>query len=542
MKSSAEVSCSSAKRIGVFGWGIVAPKSPTVDAFAQHLERAESWLEPFCGFGPDSFLVGRPEFDFGVYRPWIESRFPPSRFPQLAEKADLPTQYAIGAFVQALGQNPGLEEELIALKAAAHIYVGTGLGALQTVADNTLRLYRAQRRWNRFWSAPERNSALAAYLTHPEQFDPAVEVPLAPEEVPPELVEEAEDRFWAFWAERSPELQEYLAELREIESQVVDGPVESAKLALIKEKQRRRQRLQRKWGAPNPPWHEVSANLLWNIHNAPAAQISMLGRITGLAFAPVAACSTFGVSLKLAIDAIRREEARAVVVGATDPPPLPLSVGAFYTARVIAADGHVSKPLTTLRGTHVAGGAAIWIVGDLDYFRSRGFRPLGMEPLAVGVSSDADHIITPSREGPIAAIHQALALAGVSPAQVTNWDLHATATPGDFQEVENLREVFPDSIMVTARKGTFGHGMGAAGGWELTAQYLAYERKRLFPTPIQEADLNAEIAQRHRRFVFDQPMPWTDGGCAGKLSMGVGGINACVISRPYEDSVAPLQR
>lgn len=521
-------------RVGIFGWGIVAPKAPTVSAFAERLDRGETWLEAFHGFGPDTFLVGKPEFDFNRYRPWIDARFPPSRFPQLSEKSDLPTQYAIGAFLQALEQNPGLEQELVHLGAAAHIYVGSGLGALQTVADNALRLYRAQRRWNRFWADPERNSALAAYLAHPERFDPATEVPLAPEESPPEEVEDAEDRWWAFWAERSPELQEFLGELREIESLVVDGPVESAKLGLIKEKQRRRQRLQRKWGAPNPPWHEVSANLLWNIHNAPAAQISMLGRITGLAFAPVAACSTFGVSLKLALDAIRRGEARAVVVGATDPPPLPLTVGAFYAARVISADGNVSKPLTTLRGTHVAGGAAIWIVGDLDYFRERGFRPLGLEILSVGVSSDADHIITPSKEGPIAAIRQALELAGLRPEEVATWDLHATATPGDFQEVENLREVLPESVLVTARKGTFGHGMGAAGGWELTAQHLAGERGRLYPTPLEEEELNPEIASRHRHYVFNRPETWQK-GCAGKLSMGVGGINACVLSRPYDD-------
>ena len=53
------------------------------------------------------------------------------------------------------------------------------------------------------------------------------------------------------------------------------------------------------------------------------------------------------------MDAIRRGEAKAVVVGATDPPPHPLSVGAFYAARVISADAAVSKPLTGLRGTHV---------------------------------------------------------------------------------------------------------------------------------------------------------------------------------------------
>ena len=243
--------------------------------------------------------------------------------------------------------------------------------------------------------------------------------------------------------------------------------------------------------------------MLWNIHNAAASQISMLGRITGLAFAPVAACATFGVTLKLAIDAIRRGEAKAVVKGASDPPPLPMVVGGFYGARVIAADGQVSKPLTTLRGTHVAGGAAIWILGDHEHMTGLGFRPLGLEPVAVGVSSDAEHIITPSKEGPTAAIRQALDLAGAAPEQIATWDLHATATPGDFQEVENLREVVPGHVMVSARKGTFGHGMGASGGWELTAQYLGFARGALHPTPIAAAELHPEIARMHDRFVFD---------------------------------------
>jgi 3-oxoacyl-[acyl-carrier-protein] synthase II len=521
------------KRVGVFGWGIDAPKSRNVETFAENLANSESWLEPFNGFGPDCFLVGRPDFHFADYRAWIDARFPPGRYPQLVEKMDLPTKFAIGAFIQALGQNPGIEAELARLGSEAHVYVGTGLGALETVGSVSVHLYRAQRKWNRFWSQPERNSALADYLAQPEGFDPTVEVPLPPEETPPDAVEEAEDRWWSFWAERSPELLSYLDELREIESLTVKGPVETGKIALIKEKQRRRQRLQRAWGAPNPPWHEVSANVLWNIHNTPAAQISMLGRITGFAFAPVAACSTFGVTLKLALDAIRRGEAKAVVIGAADPPPLPLTVGAFYGARVISADAQVSKPLTTLRGTHVSGGAAIWIVGDHDYLTGLGYRPLGLEPVAVGVSSDAEHIITPSKVGPMTAIRQAFTAAGASPDEMATWDMHATATPGDYQELENLRGIVPESVLVSARKGTFGHGMGAAGGWELTAQYLGYERGRLFPTPIQERELHSEIGRLHARFVLDDSCPAPESGWAGKLSMGVGGINACILSRPW---------
>jgi 3-oxoacyl-(acyl-carrier-protein) synthase len=234
------------------------------------------------------------------------------------------------------------------------------------------------------------------------------------------------------------------------------------------------------------------------------------------------------------MDAIRRGDATAVVLGASDPPPHPLSVGAFYGARVIAADAEVSKPLGGLRGTHVAGGAAIWIIGDWDHMIARGFTPLGMEPLDVGVSSDAHHIITPTKDGPIAAIGQAMERTGTTPSDIETWDLHATATPGDYLEVENLLDVMPKSILVTARKGTFGHGMSACGGWELTAQYLGVQRGDLFPTPLSRDELNAQIKGLHGDFVFDAAVP-APCGVAGKMSMGVGGINACVLSRPIRD-------
>ncbi len=521
-------------RIGVFGWGIVAPRSPNVGVFAENLSSSESWLAPFHGFGRDNFLVGWPEFDFRDYRPWIDARFKPNRFPQLEEKMDLPTKFAIGCFVQALGQNPGLEEELQRLGSAAHVYVGSGLGNIGTLYDNSLSLYRAQRRWDRFWAQPERNAVLAAYLADPTSsgIDPE-EVPTHPDEAPLWHRQDTEDRWWQFWAYRSTELVAFLAELAEIEGLSVEGEVEAGKIRLLKEKSRQRGRLLKKSGAPEPPWHEVSANVIWNIQNTPAAQLSMLGKITGLAFAPVAACSTFGVALKLGMDTIRRGEAKAVVVGATDPPPHPLVVGAFHAGRVLSADSTVSKPLGGLRGTHVSGGAVLWIIGDLDHFQALGMRPVGLEPLAVGVSSDADHIITPSQEGPTTAIRQALAAAGVQPDDIASWDLHATATPGDFKEVETLRGVVPEAVLVTARKGTFGHGMAAGGGWELTAQYLGYAAGVLAPTPLSSAELNAEIKSVHTRFVFDQPCPVETGRAVGKLSMGVGGVNACVISRSW---------
>jgi 3-oxoacyl-(acyl-carrier-protein) synthase len=516
--------------VGIFGWGVVAPQSRNIEAFEKKLASAESWLSPFEGFGPNNFLVGDPDFDFTEYKPWIDARFPATRFAQLEKKMGMTTKMAIGSFIQALGQNPGLEQELQALGPRAHVYVGTGLGDLPTIHDITLRLHRAQRRWDRFWAAPERNKALRRWL---ETREPLPGLPPEPSTADAAELDLAEEAWWHFWAGQSSELREYLAEQKEIESLGVEGAnVEAAKLAVIKEKRTRNQRLQKKWGAPEPPWNEVPAEILWNIHNTPASQISMLGKLTGMTFAPVAACSSFGYGLKLALDALRSGDAKAVVLGMTDPPPHPLTVGGFYNARVVSADGAVSKPLTQLRGTHVAGGSVVWIVGDLEHFTARGFKPLGMEPIGVGVTADAEHIITPSKEGPTLSIHEALRKSSVAPAEIGSWDLHATATPGDYLEMETFHAVMPETVLVTARKGTFGHGMSAGGGWELTAQYLGYARGQVFPTPLAEAELNKEISRVHPRYVFDKAVAVPQ-GFAGKLSMGVGGINACIISRPW---------
>ncbi|MCG8461378.1 MAG: hypothetical protein MI919_34275, partial [Holophagales bacterium] len=360
------------RRAASYGWGLVAPRSPDIDSFARNLEQGTSWLQPFDGFGPDNFLVGMPEFDFAAYESWIVERFKPNRYSQLDSKMGLPVQYAIGCYIQALAQNPGLEQELERLGTRTHVYVGTGLGDLDTQYQESLSLYRATRHWDRFWANGERNSARRAFdggeeLTEEERhgapaLDPTA-VPPSPHGAHEDERDSLEDVWWAFWAAHSPELYQYLKEQREIEGLAVEGNVELGKLSLMKEKQRRLRRLQKKWGAPEPPWLSVSANLLWNIDNIPAAQISMLGRLTGATLGVAAACSTFGVTLKMALDAIRRGEADAVVIGATDPPPHPLTVGGFYNARVISADAQLSKPLTQLRGTHISGGACIWIVG-----------------------------------------------------------------------------------------------------------------------------------------------------------------------------------
>ncbi len=517
-------------RVGIFGWGIVAPKSPDINTFEQNLERADTWLTPFTGYGQSNFMVGYPEFDFEAYRPWFDARFPPAKFGQLKDKMGPMVQFAIGAFIQSLGQNPGLEQYLQSLGTQCHVYVGTGLGDVTITQQEALAYDRALRRWNEFWTAPERCAPLREHLAG--TADP--EAPQDPRELQLGTEEwvDAKHAWESYWSLKSDTLAAYLREAAVIQGEPVPPSSGSAKLSMIRQKLSRIRNLNKQYGCPEEPWAAVSPNLLWNISNIPAAQISMVGKIVGPAWAPIAACASFGIATKLAVDAIHRGEAKAVVIGMTDPPPHEMVISSFYNANVLSSDADVSRPLTGLKGTHIAGGSCVWIVGDVDALRAQGFKPLGMEIVGVGTSSDADHIITPSKGGPQLAMKAALD--DVQAGEVTTWDMHATATPGDATEIENSLELLHPDVIFTARKGTFGHGMSVGGGWELTAQHMGVAKGKLYPMPLTEGELHADVKVHSAKFV-DHNGREVGRGYTGKLSMGVGGINSCVISRPWDD-------
>ena len=220
------------KRIGIFGWGVVAPKSPNIEHFETNLKEAKSGLAPFEGFGPSHFLVGAPEFDFSIYKPWIDAHFEPRKFSQLNEKMGDNVKFAIGAFIQALYQNKGIGDELQRLGTAAHVYVATGLGDLTMQFDIMRRYHLAQRRWNRFWCRDEHHSELKAFRKASQaekkailsacQAPPDPDVIENEEEVDSNLDmaesrELAREAWYDYWVNRSDGLQAYLEQLQKIE-------------------------------------------------------------------------------------------------------------------------------------------------------------------------------------------------------------------------------------------------------------------------------------------------------------------------------------
>lgn len=523
-------------RVGIYGWGVVAPKAPNVEALDALLRSGQTALAPVDrpNLGKSLFPVGEPEFSFEDYGPWIARRHGQPYFARLKQKMGDNVRFAVGATIQALGADDRLYDAAREVDEGCHVYIGSGVGDLPQSYSAGHALERATRTWNHFWADPVRCEPRRRY----ETFGVAPEGATTPPADPKNLPVDSEERFdalvaWdAYWATHSAELLEFQRRFVAIEEQGAhDEEGDKAHLDAIRRRTRNHRALLEEVGCPPPPWTTVSSNLIWNIQNAPAAQITMLLGIHGAAWAPVGACSTFGVALKTGRDAIQRGDAKFAIVGTTDPRPDPALIGAFHQARVMSGTGEVNAPFTSLRGTHVSGGACVWIIGDEDFAKARGLTPLGFVE-AVTISSDAEHIITPSRSGPKRAISSAFKEAKIAPSDVAIADLHATGTPGDLNELELLADYLGDKTRITARKGQLGHGMANSGGWELTALALGLRAGEALPTGIAPADLHPKITRRAAIVSDVAPLEGKAEGAVGiKLMLGIGGITSCVVLR-----------
>ncbi|MBX3229564.1 MAG: beta-ketoacyl synthase [Labilithrix sp.] len=521
----------------MYGWGVIAPGARNIDALEKLLRSGSTALKtasrPELGSG--LFAVGDPDFVLDDYAGWIAERKGEAFAARLKKKMGDNVLFALGATVQAMRCEPRLEKIARALDDRCHVYVGSGVGDLPQSYAAVRSLDRATREWNHFWADPARCAARRAF----EETGDAggVAPPPNPTTLPvdSEARQDARVAWDAFWAARSSALSDFLVRLAAVENaaQAPEGQVASDKAHLdaIRRRVRALRALLDEVGCPPPPWTAVSPDLIWNIQNAPAAQITMLLDVHGAAWAPVGACSTFGVALKCGRDAILSGDAKMAIVGTTDPRPDPALVGAFHEARVMSATGAVNSPFTSLRGTHLSGGSCIWILADEEHMRAQGVtgEPVGGWVEGIALSSDAEHIITPSVSGPKRAISRAFEEAGVKPEDIAIADLHATGTPGDLNELSLVQDFVSAHTLITARKGQLGHGMANSGGWELTALALGLRAGEALSTDIDARAIHRDV--RRPESIVAGMKPLTGERVGFKLMLGIGGITACVVMR-----------
>jgi len=201
--------------------------------------------------------------------------------------------------------------------------------------------------------------------------------------------------------------------------------------------------------------------------------------------------------------AFAEDSADVVICGGTESPLHPTIVAAFGNARALASGWadptQASRPFDRRRNGFVLGeGAAIVVVERSSHANARGARSYA-SLIGWGATSDAHHptMPRPDGDGAAACMRQAIARAGLKPADVGYLNAHGTSTKiGDVAETKAIHAVFgPDSPPVSSIKAVTGHMLGASGAVEAVASVLAINRGAIPPThnldePDPECDLD----------------------------------------------------
>jgi len=195
--------------------------------------------------------------------------------------------------------------------------------------------------------------------------------------------------------------------------------------------------------------------------------------LTGPAFVVSSACSSsakvFGHAARLMAAGV----CDAAVVGGVDS----LCLTTLYGFHSLGLTSRAPcRPYALDRdGISIGEGAGFALLENPGAARASGATLL----LGVGESCDAYHMSSPHPEGAGAklAMRQALASAGLAPADIDYVNLHGTATKAnDASEDQAVFDLFGGATPVSSTKGSTGHLLGAAGITEAIISLLAIEQ------------------------------------------------------------------
>lgn len=216
--------------------------------------------------------------------------------------------------------------------------------------------------------------------------------------------------------------------------------------------------------------------------------------IAGPAIAVSTACSSAGKAFALARELVENDVCDAVLVGGADSFS-PFVQGGFDSLGIISENQ--ARPLSRERdGINIGEGAALFWLTRETLCGNEAIRLLG-----VGESSDAHHLTSPDPDGAGAAesMKNALADAGLVPADIDYLNLHGTGTPAnDAMESKAVAAVFGENLpLCSSSKPFFGHTLGASGALEAALCWLTLSEKfnpgRFLPYHIALENADPEI-------------------------------------------------
>ncbi len=270
-----------------------------------------------------------------------------------------------------------------------------------------------------------------------------------------------------------------------------------------------------------------------------SGNISMRCGARGPNFGLVSACATGCHSIGEAYWMIVRNDADIMFAGGAEASVVPLGFAGFCSMKAMSQNNddpmHASRPFELNRdGFVMSEGAGVLVLEELEHARKRGAVILA-EVAGYGCSGDAYHITSPHPEGLGAAqaITAALRHAGLNPEDVDYVNAHGTSTElNDKYETLALKRAFGDhayKLSVSSTKGTTGHGLGAAGGFETIACVHAIKNNLVPPTinyetpdPNCDLDITPNKARERRIDV------------AVNTNLGFGGHNGAIVLKRCE--------
>ena len=269
----------------------------------------------------------------------------------------------------------------------------------------------------------------------------------------------------------------------------------------------------------------------------PSALVNMLGGFVSIAhslkgpnLSSVTACAAGTHAIGEACKTIMLGGAESMLVVAAESAITGAGIGGFAAMKALSTRNddpkHASRPFDANRDGFVMGeGAGALVLEEYESAKARGAH-IYAEVIGFGESGDANHITTPSLDGPARAMKAAYEMAGKPKIDYIN--AHGTSTPiNDKNETAAIKELLggkENCPPVTSIKGQIGHCLGAAGGIEAVTTLMAMRDGIIPPTinyetPDENCDLDY-VPNEARKATIDVAM---------SNSFGFGGTNGVVI-------------
>lgn len=214
--------------------------------------------------------------------------------------------------------------------------------------------------------------------------------------------------------------------------------------------------------------------------NGPAAHVGIDLKARAGVHSPASACASGAEGIATGYQMIQSGRADVVVAGGAEACIAPITIAGFAQARTVSTRNDdpegASRPFDVDRDGFVLGeGAGVLILERADRAAARGAQVYARLS-GYGITSDAHHITGnhPDGIGQIAAMTNAIRMAGLSPNDIGHVNAHATSTVvGDVGEAAAIRKAIGDHPVVTAPKGSLGHLVGGAGAVESIVTILS---------------------------------------------------------------------